>query len=346
MSFSERAGLLPVLLLTGCGTPVVVTGPPSGSVVDSMLSRSAADISAMQFRLHQSGPSAQRPVAPSSIKVNKPLLTQRTSYLIPPGKTNASNAPPSSKGSGPASGFIRESGAAPTLREALNKIVPSGQTVEFAKGVSADVPELWRWTGNDRWPFVVDKMLAPHGLKARVDMKTNTVTVEPLQHTQAARVTTKSVSSPLPANAPVKPPLPGSAKQTTHAPAGRNPFRGEGAAKASPGVVVASSVPPVTVAPPVVIPARHWLITPGSTVKDWLYSQAAAESCTVPGIKNWTIDWKTPVNYRVDAPLVFDGDFHNMLNQLFTLYGTAKTPLYAARRPAQCVVSVDDKEVQ
>ncbi|MFP3393501.1 hypothetical protein SB782_32490, partial [Brevibacillus sp. SIMBA_076] len=66
MSLNERAGLFPVLLLTGCTQHAVITGPPSGSVVDGMLLRSAADISAMQYRIHQSSPSAQRPASSAS----------------------------------------------------------------------------------------------------------------------------------------------------------------------------------------------------------------------------------------------------------------------------------------
>jgi len=42
---------------------------------------------------------------------------------------------------------------------------------------------------------------------------------------------------------------------------------------------------------------------------------------TMPGIKNWTVAWLTPTNYRFDAPLTFDGSFREMLNRLFILYG-------------------------
>lgn len=337
MSFTERAGLIPVLLLTGCAQPAVYTGPPSGSVVDSMLSRSAADISAMQYRVHQTGPSAQRPVSPAAKPV-RPLA---------PGATSASalmmKPASSSPASGPADGFIRQDGAAPTLRAALRKIVPPGQTVAFDKAVSADAPELWRWTGNDRWQYVADKMLAPRGLKATLNDKTRTVTVEPAQRAQNSPATGKSVSPPVPPAAPVK--AAGEAKAPPQA-TGRNPFRGDkGAAPASP-VVPAPRIPAVPAIAPAAVQLRHWRIETGSTVKDWLFTQAAAETCAVPGIKTWTIAWLTPTNYRVDAPLNFDGSFREMLNRLFTLYGTAKVPLYAGVRAAQCVVTVDDKEVQ
>ena len=348
MSFTERAGLIPVLLLTGCASPAVITGPPSGSVVDGMLSRSAADISAMQYRVHQSGPSAARPVSPSGMKV--PLLPTSAGSLAASGKAPVVAAPSPASGAGPADGFVRQGGAAPTLRAALHKIVPPGHTVVFDKAVSADAPELWQWAGNDRWPYVVDKLLATRGMKAAVNAKTHTVRVEPAQRAQTVRTAGTPQSSPLPANAPVKPVPGGTVKAVPQPVTGRNPFRNDPLAKkAAPAALPTSAptarVPAMAVIPPAVVQVRHWRIGSGSTVKDWLYSQAAAENCSTPGIKNWTVAWLTPTNYRVDAPLAFEGNFREMLNQLFTLYGTAKVPIYAGARAAQCVVAVDDKEV-
>ncbi|TXE28319.1 hypothetical protein FOT62_21355 [Serratia marcescens] len=96
---------------------------------------------------------------------------------------------------------------------------------------------------------------------------------------------------------------------------------------------------PVAVTPPV-----SWNITAGTTLRDALFSWAATARCEAPGIQNWTVAWSTPVNYRIDAPLRFTGSFRDALNGLFILYGTAKVPLYAGVRPAQCVVVVDDRE--
>ncbi|MBD8145913.1 TcpQ domain-containing protein [Pantoea agglomerans] len=360
MSIIERAGLFPALFLTGCAQQAVITGPPSGSVVDGMLSRSAADISAMQYRIHQSSPSAQRPVSSASVKSSVPLLSRPTVAPASLLKPSGPPLPSATAGAGPADGFVRQSGVAPTLRAALHKIVPPGHTVVFDRAVSADAPELWQWTGNDRWPFVIDKLLATRGMKATVNEKTGTVTVEPAQRAQTTRVPDKGTSSPVPAAGPIKP-VPAAApdkpassvpvKTVTQTGTGLNPFRGDATAKAAGAAIVpvspaATKAPVVPVIPPKVIQVRHWRIETGSTVKDWLYSQAAIETCTVPGIKNWTVAWLTPTNYRVDAPLTFDGSFREMLNRLFTLYGTAKVPLYAGVRAAQCVVSVDDKEVQ
>jgi hypothetical protein len=121
---------------------------------------------------------------------------------------------------------------------------------------------------------------------------------------------------------------------------------------------VSSSVKPMTSQPlatkptqtptPVPVPKpapKTWRIEAGIMLKDALFNWAAAEKCSVPGIETWTVVWMTPVKYRVDAPLQFTGDLRTALNSLFTLYGSAKVPLYAGIRSAQCLISVDDKEL-
>ncbi|MEN4664567.1 TcpQ domain-containing protein [Pantoea agglomerans] len=352
MSFTERAGLFPVLLLTGCTSPAVITGPPSGSVVDSMLSRSAADISAMQYRIHQSGPTAQRPGPPKATAPAVPLLSQKSVSTSRALSLRAPKASAALTGAGPVDGFVRQGGTAPTLRAALRKIIPPGQTVVFDKAVFADTPELWQWTGNDRWPFVADKLLAARGLKATINTKSNTVTIEPAQRAQTARTPSQTVPPPVPESKPNQAVAAGKVKAMPLPSTGRNPFLGSSIANTSvPALATgvtspAQRVPVVPVMAPPALQVRHWRIESGNTVKDWLYSQAANEVCAVPGIKNWTVVWLTATNYRVDAPLSFDGNFREMLNQLFTLYGTAKVPLYAGIRTPQCVVKVDDKEVQ
>ncbi|MGK3687104.1 TcpQ domain-containing protein, partial [Escherichia coli] len=47
----------------------------------------------------------------------------------------------------------------------------------------------------------------------------------------------------------------------------------------------------------------------------------------------WTLRWETPVNYSIDAPLVFTGSFRQALEQLFALYTPAESPLCSRRAP-------------
>ena len=307
MSFTERAGLIPVLLLTGCAQPAVYTGPPSGSVVDSMLSRSAADISAMQYRVHQTGPAAQRPALPAAKAVTPltPGITGASALTVKP----ASSPPASAPGAGPADGFIRQDGAAPTLRAALRKIVPPGQTVVFDKAVSADAPELWRWTGNDRWQYVADKMLAARGLKASVNEKTHTVTVEPAQRAQTAHAATAAAQPVPPAKAA------GAVKATPLPTTGRNPFRGN---KAGAAVISPTGEPVKTVVKPQ--PAvRIWKIERGTTLRQGYEQWVSQEACSSDKPK-WTVRWDTGTNYPIDYTLTFHAaSFEDATAQLFNL---------------------------
>ena len=334
MSFTERAGLIPVLLLTGCAQPAVYTGPPSGSVVDNMLSRSAADISAMQYRVHQTGPSAQRPVSPAAKPV-RPLVpgtTGASALTVKP----ASSSPASAAGAGPADGFIRQDGAAPTLRAALRKIVPPGQTVAFDKSVSADAPELWRWTGNDRWQYVADKMLSSRGLKATLNDKTHTVTVAPAQHAQSLQGTGKSAVPMVPAASSVRTTQAGNIKSGTPAATGRNPFGGNNAAAGSRAPVIPVKMVTATT------PLRIWKIEKGTTLRQG-YEQWVSQEVCAPDKPKWTVRWDTGTNYPVDYTLTFHAaNFEEATAQLFTLWHSAQVPLFVSGYRQQCLVVISD----
>ncbi|NWC64014.1 TcpQ domain-containing protein [Cedecea sp. P7760] len=333
MSFTERAGLIPVLLLTGCAQQTVYTGPPSGSVVDSMLTRSAADISAMQYRVHQTGPSAQRPVSPVAkpVKPLAPGIPGASALTVKPVSSPTASAP----GTGPADGFIRQAGAAPTLREALQKIVPSGQTVVFDKAVFADTPELWRWTGNDRWQYVTDKMLAARGLKATVNEKTHTVKVEPAQLAQTAH-SAIAVSPPVPPGGPTKAAV--AVKASPLPTTGRNPFRGN---QAVPAAVSQTSAPVRAVLKPQ--PAvRIWTIERGTTLRQGYEQWVSQEACASDKPK-WTVRWDTGTNYPIDYTLTFHAaSFEDATAQLFNLWHRAQVPLFVSGYRQQCLVVISD----
>ncbi|MBU9819685.1 TcpQ domain-containing protein [Rahnella sp. BCC 1045] len=343
MSFIERAGLFPVLLLAGCAVPSAPKEPAADGVVDNLITRSTQDISAMQYRLHQSGQSAQRPVSPAaqrspSLPVTRPAenYALKTAGVSPPARSFFSGGSSSSVTS------LAKAGVAPTLRSALRKIVPEGWQVNYAPSVKPDAPQFYHWEGNDQWPYVMKKVLSGSALIASVGIKTRTAEVfeanvaVPAGH-PATSMSEKPVHS-----------VPGSSITPLTVP--KQPLLLSGNVRKTPITTVVPARPPVPhVQKPAalvpVLPVRHWHIDAGNTLKDTLFAWSSAEACTTPGIPHWTVAWVTPVNYRVDAPLNFDGSFRDMLNKLFTLYGTAKVPLYAGVRHEQCVISVDDKEV-
>ncbi|PAV11568.1 hypothetical protein CBG25_00330 [Arsenophonus sp. ENCA] len=49
------------------------------------------------------------------------------------------------------------------------------------------------------------------------------------------------------------------------------------------------------------------------------------------------------VNYQIDAPLKFSGDFKSALRSVLELYQSAKKPLYAETNSAQCLIRITDK---
>ncbi|WP_148673647.1 TcpQ domain-containing protein [Klebsiella pneumoniae] len=62
------------------------------------------------------------------------------------------------------------------------------------------------------------------------------------------------------------------------------------------------------------------------------------------GTSTWNLVWDTPVNYRIDAPLIFRGNFESALKDTLMLYLSADKPLYAFRNIAQCVITIKDTQ--
>ncbi|QAX80327.1 pilus assembly protein [Yersinia hibernica] len=128
-------------------------------------------------------------------------------------------------------------------------------------------------------------------------------------------------ASPSVKNAPASLVPPGLLAQSPSAPAGKPVF--------SPGE-------------PVVVPSGQlWRAEVGSTLKETLTRWAGSAKCDNGG--NWVVIWPVSLDYRIDAPLVFHGNFESVLVQVFDLYRQADKPLYAAASRMQCLVSVSDQ---
>ncbi|MDE9537421.1 toxin co-regulated pilus biosynthesis Q family protein, partial [Xenorhabdus bovienii] len=68
------------------------------------------------------------------------------------------------------------------------------------------------------------------------------------------------------------------------------------------------------IAPKPIVHQKVWRIETGSTLKDTVFNWSANEKCATPGISHWTVAWITSVNYRIDAPLQFEGSYRDALN--------------------------------
>lgn len=89
-------------------------------------------------------------------------------------------------------------------------------------------------------------------------------------------------------------------------------------------------------------PVQTWQIEKGVTLKAGVMAWAIKASCVAPGVKNWSVLWQTSVNYPIDAPLRFSGDFKSALRSVLELYQSAKKPLYAETNTPQCLVIVKE----
>ncbi|EBC1670958.1 hypothetical protein F6B50_18005 [Salmonella enterica] len=314
------------LLLSGCAVqgnsqPDV----PADNVVDQMIAVNTQKVSFVQQQLIAALtpvlPAPLRPTPSVSSSKAMPPAPARKVAAVPPAAPSARWPALTMTGLRPAMPALAVSGKAPTLRQALAKIVPVGWTIHYDMGLKPEVRRPLTWQGNDQWPYVLNRLLTQEKMRAEINWTTQKVSVS-----QAGTSGVPAVSSPA-----------AKVKSTPGKTTGKNPFTGNGV-KNSP-VPVASKVSEVK---PPAVRAVIWQASVGSTLKDTLLEWTTREKCTAGG--TWKLAWNTTVNYRIDAPLAFSGSFRSAINDLFILYGTASTPLYAATQSAQCVLLVDDKE--
>jgi len=316
------------LLLSGCAAQGShVPDVPANDVVDSMMAVNTQKVSFVQQQLI----AALSPVLPAPPRVTRTtssLLTQKAS-AVPPPKTNTASphSPVASSARLPTLTYLGKTstlpalapgGKAPTLRQALVSIVPSDWAIHYDIGLKPEVRRPLTWFGNDQWPYVLNRVLAQEKLRAEINWTEQKVSV--FDATLATASTPKA-----------------SAVKSTDKTTGKNPFTG-GRAKTPTATGTNNHA---VVKPPIIKPLI-WQANTGATLKDTLLDWTIREKCAVGG--SWKLAWNTSVNYRIDAPLVFTGTFQKAINDIFILYGTASTPLYAATQSAQCVLLVDDKE--
>lgn len=343
--------LIPVALapvaLSGCAVNTPMPPPiPAQAFVTLLIQEQIPIIQRAQAELAQAKQVRLKPNPPvreRTASVATPL-TRQPNTIQP--KTLAGQPVPALHairylGARPTTLPLANAGKAQTLRQALRQIVPAGWQISFSQELKPDTRESLQWRGNDQWPFVLDDVLQQRDKVALIDWKAQRISVAANSAGFSPGAVAASVTIPTkhPVSKPVPPAI--SNKATVNV-KGRNPFGGNKTAVSPPSAVKTTAT--VTLLKPVVLPTV-WRIEAGSTLKDTLFNWAASEKCARPGVSNWTVAWLTSANYRIDAPLQFEGSFRDVLNSLFTLYGTAQVPLYAGVRQAQCVISVDDKEI-
>ncbi|EKY3744776.1 TcpQ domain-containing protein [Salmonella enterica] len=257
---------------------------------------------------------AQKTDQQTKPRPEQPPLMSKSGFL----KKNANNAVPATTLTGPSTPekqiyFVRHDGKG-SLQKALKEIVPSDWTAEISPEVTKTFRRTISWQGNDQWPYVLDKMLHNYGLTVIKNTEKRHLLIDFQQ--QKGKTSQKAPVSPdkTPAS-PVRTPV-------------------------SSDKLPQKSLTPVTV-PQKQTEKLTWNLKKGSTLRDGLTEWASSSPC---GNSTWNLVWDTPVNYRIDAPLIFRGNFESALKDTLMLYLSADKPLYAFRNIAQCVITIKDTQ--
>ncbi|WHH79880.1 TcpQ domain-containing protein [Escherichia coli] len=250
---------------------------------------------------------AQKTDQQTKPRPEQPPLMSKSGFL----KKNANNAVPATTLTGPSTPekqiyFVRHDGKG-SLQKALKEIVPSDWTAEISPEVTKTFRRTISWQGNDQWPYVLDKMLRNYGLTVIKNTEKRHLLIDFQQ--QKGKTSQKAPVSPV-----------------------RTP--------------VSSDKLPQKPLTPATVPQKQtekltWNLKKGSTLRDGLTEWASSSPC---GNSTWNLVWDTPVNYRIDAPLIFRGNFESALKDTLMLYLSADKPLYAFRNIAQCVITIKDTQ--
>ena len=245
--------------------------------------------------------------------------------------------PPISSSARPAvlTSLVTADGKNVPLYMAVRTVVPPSENVRLSPDVAQNFRTNVSWTGNDQWPFVLQKMLRANGLEAVIDDKKHEVVI---QYGQKAGV-------------PVKPVIPAAASVTKTAPlipaSAAKPKGGLLQTPVVPVVTQGASVPaakkpPAVPVAPVLPVTKTWTASKGTTLKATYLAWAAKEKCPAGG-KVWEVRWETDTNYPIDYPLTFSSSsFENVTTQLFDLYRRAPAPVYVHGYRNQCLIIIND----
>lgn len=219
------------------------------------------------------------------------------------------------------------------LYMAVRTVVPTSENIRLSPDVAQSFRNNVSWTGNDQWPFVLQKMLRANGLEAVIDAGKHEVMI---QYGQKAGV-------------PVKPVISAAINVTKATPApGDKPKGGLLQTPVVPvvtqGAQPAAKKPPVVPVAPVlpVQTTKIWTASKGTTLKATYLVWAAKEKCPAGG-KVWEVRWETDTDYPIDYPLTFSSSsFENVTTQLFDLYRRAPAPVYVHGYRNQCLIIIND----
>jgi len=330
--------------LTACQTTHVSTQPDALSLVDQLLDAQLVKIQVEHKSLALASGLNFHPLKTSQpVTVQKAQLTPSVKSLPTPKsllpKPVTANPQPANipnvsftGEADPLPGLVSKAGNKQSLDNALGVIIPSGWTTVKSTRLKSGFKTLVSWTAGDQWPHTLSKLARENKLQVTIQWASRQVLIDLADTQQGTKTVTsnpwaqpKLLTKPAMPTLPTKPAAPDKSKPSLMA--------------TQKGSIQKASLPPPQ-------PTKKiWRAETGTTLKDAIFTWAAETTCDSNPDKKWTVAWVTTTNYRIDAPLQFNGTWRDALNQVFTLYFKASVPLYAGTNSAQCVLKVDDKPV-
>lgn len=213
---------------------------------------------------------------------------------------------------------VEQGGKDAAMSLALLKILPPDWKIVFHNDLIETMKKKVSWAGGDQWPYVLQRLLEANKLQAVIDWSNRRVSLSQQQKKPEKTTIVNKGSAP-------------KVLSTSPAPLAKT--------TSEKGVA-----PLPTLTPQAKVASLNqtaWRGEVGSTLKDTVFRWSATQTCSAGG--NWRVIWDTPVDYRIEAPLNFNGDFKAGLNGIFGLYQHAKKPLYAYTNSTQCLIKVTDK---
>lgn len=374
VSFGKKQLACSILLLAGCQSDPgrLSNQTHTDDLIDLYLSQSATTIQSMQTQLY---PSPAKPIAHNSSELTAAPHAATNYVVATPSLQTVANAS--------SLAFIAHDGKNQTLSNAIKDIIPGSWHFTISPRISGK--KKVSWTGNDQWPYVLNRLAKNYGWYAAIDWNTHSVTISdvpvasvtPKPTLTASAIVTAAgkpaaqstgtktaviahpvhplsqseatVKNPTTLQPPTTPVVTGPFKSTTavsQQKTGTSSSSTMSAGKIQHSVTAtASTSTPKPVSVNHVEPTQVWTASVGQTLRDTIFVWAAKAECSSE-TRHWTVVWDTPTNYSIDAPLQFSGTFKQALTGIFELYLGADVPLYAGTNSAQCAIKVDDKPVR
>ncbi|WP_242450419.1 TcpQ domain-containing protein [Enterobacter cancerogenus] len=230
--------------------------------------------------------------------------------------------------------LVLSNGKNEPLYKAVRSVVPASWGIKLSPEVAQKFRGKVSWTGNDQWPYVLQRMLASAGLTSTVNDSTKEVVI---YFSAPAIKPASSVLTPgkkLMNEKVIRPDATPEKVNVLHPPL-------------VPVVTLPSAqqVPekpkPVTKPLPVL---KAWKIDKGPSLLKGFEEWVSKDKCPSMDGK-WRIRKDTDNDYPVDYPLSFSSaNLEDATRQLFELYKNAPAPIYVTGYTIQCLIVISDQK--